>query len=157
MWPRKGHLRSYNDVVNLNIPRIRVITWSVKALLYVIRIALTRKTKWYQLEVCILFRPKVMIKCVLNWHSATLCGGGRTKARPAAAPGYPWPWPGAAYPQALGRHPIAPGRHPPPTPQRPAAPLATGRVRHSATPLLADSLNGSGVAKALSISKNLAE
>ena len=71
MWPRKGHLRSY-DVANLNIPRMRVITWSVKALLYVIRIFLTRETKWCQLEVCILFRSKVMIKFALDWHSATL-------------------------------------------------------------------------------------
>ena len=76
MWPRKGHLRSYNDVANLNIPQIRVITWSVKALLYVNRIDLTRETKWCQLEVCILFRSKVMIKFALNCHSATLCIGG---------------------------------------------------------------------------------
>ena len=51
------------------------MTWSVKALLYVIRIVLTRETKWCQLEVCILFRSKVMIKFALNWHSATLCAG----------------------------------------------------------------------------------
>ena len=75
--PRKGHLRSYNDVANLNIPRIMVMTWSVKILLYVIRIVLTRGTNWCQLEVCILFRSKVLSKFVLNWHSATVCTGGR--------------------------------------------------------------------------------
>ena len=56
--------------------------------------------------------------------SATRPVTAGTKARPAAAPGYPWPWPGAASPQALSRHPLAPGRHPPP-----AAPLATGRAQ----------------------------
>ena len=48
----------------------------VKVLLYVIQIALTRETKWCQLEVCILFRSKVMIKFALSWHLATVFGAG---------------------------------------------------------------------------------
>ena len=65
----------------------------------------------------------------LHWSAAVYpAGGRRTKARPAAAPGYPWPWPGAASPQALGRHPPPPqrlagtpsARPPPPPSDRPA-------------------------------------